>query len=217
MPPILERPVPRLLSLREDDTPRRLIALAGVPGSGKTTLAARLADEVNALAGPGTLAVLGMDGFHLTRAELSRLPDPDEALARRGAPWTFNPQALAERLRALRDGAGRAPVAWPDFQHDAGDPVEAAFTVPAAVRLVLVEGLYLLHEADGWGAVGQSFDERWYLDVPLEIAMERLAGRHMAAWGLSRADAESRIAANDRLNAGTVLESRNSADWRLAG
>lgn len=217
MPPILERPVPRLLSLREDDTPRRLIALAGVPGSGKTTLAARLADEVNALAGPGTLAVLGMDGFHLTRAELSRLPDPDEALARRGAPWTFNPQALAERLRALRDGAGRAPVAWPDFQHDVGDPVEAAFTVPAAVRLVLVEGLYLLHEADGWGAVGQSFDERWYLDVPLEIAMERLAARHMAAWGLSRADAESRIAANDRLNAGTVLESRNSADWRLAG
>lgn len=217
MPPILERPVPRLLSLREDDTPRRLIALAGVPGSGKTTLAARLADEVNALAGPGTLAVLGMDGFHLTRAELSRLPDPDEALARRGAPWTFNPQALAERLRALRDGAGRAPVAWPDFQHDVGDPVEAAFTVPAAVRLVLVEGLYLLHEADGWRAVGQSFDERWYLDVPLEIAMERLAARHMAAWGLSRADAESRIAANDRLNAGTVLESRNSADWRLAG
>lgn len=215
--PVLEWPTQRLLSLLGDAAPRRLIALAGVPGSGKTTLAARLAREVNALAGPNTLLALGMDGFHLTRAELSRLPNPTEAFARRGAPWTFNPDALADRLQTLRRAAGQAPVMWPDFQHEVGDPVECAFIVPPQTRLVLIEGLYLLLETDGWQAVSQAFDERWFLDVPLEIALERLAARHMAAWGLTRAEAEQRIAANDRLNAETVLASRDRADWRLTG
>lgn len=215
LPPILEQPTRRLLAFLESDAPRRIIALAGVPGSGKTTLAVRLAAEVNAAAGPNTLVSLGMDGFHLTRAELRLLPNPDEAFARRGAPWTFHPRALAERLGALRGAAGSSSVTWPDFQHDIGDPVEAALVVPAAARLVLVEGLYLLHHDDGWEAVGRAFDEGWYLDVPLDTAMERLAARHMAAWGLSRAAAESRIAANDRWNAQIVLASREAANWRL--
>jgi pantothenate kinase len=115
----------------------------------------------------------------------------------------------------LRDAAGRADVTWPGFQHEAGDPVEAAYTVPASTRLVIVEGLYLLHHADGWEAISQLFDERWCLDTSLEIAMERLALRHMQAWGMTRGEAESRIAGNDRLNAEIVRESCQFADWRL--
>ena len=194
---------------------RRMIALAGLPGAGKSTLAARLAAEVNAEAGPGAMVALGMDGFHLTRAALRRLPDPDEALARRGAPWTFNPDALARRLHEVRAEAGRAAVSWPGFKHEIGDPVEGAELVPPDARLVLVEGLYLLCQDDGWQALREAFDERWYLDTPLDLAMERLTRRHMAAWGLSREAAEARIAANDRLNAEIVQASRTNADWWL--
>ena len=82
-------------------------------------------------------------------------------------------------------------------------------------RLVLVEGLYLLYAQDGWQAVSEAFDERWYLDTPMELALDRLAQRHKAAWGLSRERAEARIAANDRLNAEIVLNTRRRADWRL--
>lgn len=192
-----------------------MIALAGLPGAGKSTLAARLAAEVNAEAGPGAMVALGMDGFHLTRAALRRLPDPDEALARRGAPWTFNPDALARRLHEVRAEAGRAAVSWPGFKHEIGDPVEGAELVPPDARLVLVEGLYLLCQDDGWQALREAFDERWYLDTPLDLAMERLTRRHMAAWGLSREAAEARIAANDRLNAEIVQASRTNADWWL--
>ena len=215
MPPILEQPVPRLLLLLEASESRRMIALAGLPGAGKSTLAARLAAEVNAEAGPGAMVALGMDGFHLTRAALRRLPDPDEALARRGAPWTFNPDALARRLHEVRAEAGRAAVSWPGFKHEIGDPVEGAELVPPDARLVLVEGLYLLCQDDGWQALREAFDERWYLDTPLDLAMERLTRRHMAAWGLSREAAEARIAANDRLNAEIVQASRTNADWWL--
>jgi pantothenate kinase len=131
------------------------------------------------------MVALGMDGFHLTKAQLQRMPDSEAAFARRGAPWTFDPVSLAQRLRRLRDDAGQTSVEWPDFQHDVGDPVEAAHSVSPATRVVLVEGLYLLHEADGWEEVGRCFDERWYLDTPLDVAMERLTKRHMAAWGLT--------------------------------
>lgn len=194
---------------------RYLIALAGVPGSGKTTLAASLCAEVNAQLGPKSahgMVSLGMDGFHLTRAELKQRPDAAEALARRGAPWTFAPDALAERLHTLRTAAGHHAVGWPDFQHELGDPIENRQWVPAATRLVLVEGLYLLHTGDGWEAVANLFDERWYLDTPLPLALQRLASRHQRVWGISQAEAEARIATNDRLNAEIVQRSRGNAD-----
>lgn len=211
--PLLEQPVQRLLMLLKSAAPRQMIAIAGVPGSGKSTIAARLAAEVNAQTAADTVVALGMDGFHMTKAELRQLPNPEEAFARRGAPWTFNAQALEQRLRDLRAAAGSTARTWPGFEHEVGDPVEAAYTIPADTRLIIVEGLYLLHQADGWQAVSQLFDERWYLDTPLATSLERLALRHMQAWGITREAAEQRIATSDRLNALLVLNTAQYADW----
>jgi pantothenate kinase len=216
MPPLLEQLVQRLVARLESPTRRWMIALAGVPGAGKSTLAVQLAEEVNARTAPHTLVALGMDGFHLTKAELRQFPNVAEAFARRGAPWTFDTNALQQRLQALRAVAGGADIPWPGFEHEVGDPVEGAYVVLGSTRLVIVEGLYLLHHADGWEAISQLFDERWYLDTPLKTAMERLVRRHMQAWGMSRDEAEHRIATNDRLNAVLVQGSARFADWRLA-
>jgi pantothenate kinase len=213
--PLLEQPTEWLLARLDSHTPRWIIGMAGMPGSGKSTLATQLAEEVNARSAPNTMIALGMDGFHLTKAELRQFPDPAEAFARRGAPWTFDANALQQRIRGLRAAAGSAELTWPGFQHDVGDPVEAADTIPANTRLIIVEGLYLLHQADGWQAISQLFDERWYLDTPLATAMERLTLRHMRAWGITRAAAEHRIATNDRPNAMLVQQSAAFADWRV--
>lgn len=211
----LPQPVHHLLQLlgNPTDKPQRiLIALVGLPGSGKSTVAAELVDAVNAQAGPCTAVALGMDGFHLTKAQLAQFDDPAAALTRRGSPWTFDPQSLGERLQALRGGA---PVSWPGFEHGVGDPVPDALRVESSTKLVLIEGLYLLHKDHGWGLAGQ-FDERWFLDVPMEVAMNRLIARHMRANGHSREVAEVRVAVNDRLNAEIVWPSRSSAQWLVA-
>lgn len=213
MPARLEEPVAHLLARLEAGAPRWVIGMAGVPGSGKSTLAARLAEEINARLGPGTMVALGMDGFHLSKAELRQMPDPDLAFARRGAPWTFDPAALHARLQQVRGQAGVSEVPWPGFQHDIGDPIEGADVVPPAARLVLVEGLYLLLDDPEWQPVGQLLDERWYLDTPIALSMERLAQRHMRAWGWSLAAAQARIDANDRPNAEVVERSSARADW----
>jgi len=88
----------------EHNRTRFLIALAGTPGSGKSTLAPLICAAMNKLLKrdiatvigasaacgklPTTLSTLvspGMDGFHLTRAQLDKMPDPKLAHARRGA------------------------------------------------------------------------------------------------------------------------------------
>ena len=42
-------------------------------------------------------------GFHLTRRQLDVLPDPEEAYARRGAPWTFNAGSFFQAVLQLRE------------------------------------------------------------------------------------------------------------------
>lgn len=208
---------------RSDGGGRLIVGLAGFPGAGKSTRAQALVDELNLREGTGSAMVAGMDGFHLTRAQLSAFSDPAAALARRGAPWTFDPLALAQRLQRIRAmewcttgaGPGNASVAWPGFAHGAGDPVADAIEIPATVQLVLIEGLYLLHRENGWD-LSVLLDECGFLDVPLERAMERITLRHMASRGIDRDQAKARVDANDRLNAQIVAASRHRAHWRLA-
>jgi len=213
--PLLDDPIQRLQARLTPGAPRALVALAGLPGSGKSTFAAHLVAEVNAVARPNAVVALSMDGFHLSKAALRRMPDPEAAFARRGAPWTFDAPALVARLRELKDAAGRAPVGWPDFQHEIGDPVEDALSVGPGTRLILVEGLYLLLPEGGWEELGPLWDERWYLDTPMDVALTRLTDRHRAAWGLTQGEAERRVDANDRLNAEIVAPTRDFADWRV--
>ena len=93
MPPICHDPLARLEELRARGT-RCLLGLTGVPGAGKSTLAARLAAHVGAEA-----MVVPMDGFHLANAELHRLDRRD----RKGASDTFDAAGFVALLRRRRD------------------------------------------------------------------------------------------------------------------
>jgi pantothenate kinase len=213
---ILNDPVGRLLQLMEANTSkvsskRIIIGIVGLPGSGKSTIAAKCVDAVNARTNSETAVALSMDGFHLTKAALVQLADPAAALVRRGSPWTFDPAGLADKLQQLRNNPAESTT-WPDFQHGVGDPVAEAISIILGAKLIIVEGLYLLHREHGWNLSGL-LDECWYLDTPMDVAMERLVNRHMASWGFSREQALERLAMNDRLNADIVLQSRERADY----
>ncbi|XP_045794239.1 putative uridine kinase C227.14 isoform X2 [Trifolium pratense] len=109
------------------------VGLAGPPGAGKSTIAHEVASRVNKLwpekassfdsqvKPPDVAIVIPMDGFHLYRSELDAMKNPEEAHARRGAPWTFNPMRLLTCLKNLRV---HGSVYAPSFDHGVGDPVE---------------------------------------------------------------------------------------------
>lgn len=77
--------------LGESKDRRILIGLSGVPGSGKSLLGSHVVQALNRqTAGLPTAVLVGMDGWHLTRAQLEAMPDPQLAKDRRGAAWTFD-------------------------------------------------------------------------------------------------------------------------------
>lgn len=117
---------------------RRILGIAGPPGAGKSTLAARLAQEL----GPELAVVVPMDGFHLARAELERLGRAD----RKGAPDTFDAAGYAALLTRLRT-PGSAAVYAPAFDRSLEEPVAGSIPVGTGVGLVITEGNYLLHDA----------------------------------------------------------------------
>jgi pantothenate kinase len=161
--------------------------------------------------------VLGMDGFHLTKADLRAKDDPDTAFARRGAPYTFNPEGLVKKLKEIREAAGARPVGWPGFEHGVGDPVEDEIQVPPGCRLIVVEGIYTLLRSGAWVGLEGLFDECWFLDTPLETSMERLYRRHQEAWGMSEEKARARADGNDRLNCEHITPGRGHADFLVKG
>ena len=90
-----------------------MVALAGMPGSGKTVAA----ETLRRLLHPQCLRV-PMDGFHFPLSELKSRADAEDAIYRRGAADTFDPQGLKEKLLQLRSGEDE--VLLPDFDHVSG-------------------------------------------------------------------------------------------------
>lgn len=149
--------------------PRRLLlGITGGPGSGKSTFAAA---QVAELAGRGVEAVaIPMDGFHLPDAVLE-----SRGLASvKGAPATFDRAGLEALLARLRDTS--ATVLAPSYSRELHAVVPDAISVAPAVQIVYVEGNYL----GLWPGTRRLLDEIWRIDVPWEIARERLIARRVA-------------------------------------
>lgn len=185
---------------------RRMLGIAGAPGAGKSTLAARLAEQL------GTQAVLvPMDGFHLADVALARLG----RLARKGAPDTFDAGgyvALLQRLRTQRHGDG--PVWAPMFERELEQPLAGAIEVRAEVPLVITEGNYLLLADGPFAQVPTMLDACWFVEVPERLRHERLIARHerfgkppQAArdWALGPDEDNARLVAGTRDRADVVV------------
>lgn len=188
---------------------RRLVALAGAPGSGKSVAAATLASRIDDAA-PGSAAVLAMDGFHLDDSVLSARGD----LARKGAPHTFDTGGFAATLRRLRADDGEDVVA-PAFDRALEIARAGAVVIGASVRTVFVEGNYLLLARPPWQALRALFDLTVWLDVPRPVLEQRLLAR-WANHGLDAAAARVKLAYNDLPNAELVCACRAPADLVLA-
>ncbi|MEO1529089.1 MAG: AAA family ATPase [Planctomycetota bacterium] len=201
--------VSKLLSIYEQTRgdEQYWLGLVGAPGSGKSTVADELRKRLT-----GKLTVIPMDGYHFPRKKLDSMENPVEAHARRGAPFTFDSARLVDELRdARKSGFGQ----FPSFDHVVGDPIENDIELLPGKQIVVVEGNYLLLDRRPWSLLPtEVFDEMWFLDVPTDECFRRVEARHVRT-GLTREEAQHRVATNDGPNAALVRESKNRADWQF--
>lgn len=186
---------------------RLIIALAGPPGSGKTTIARHVVEHVAALPSRPSIVAISADGFHFPLATLRALPNAEEALARRGAPWTFDGAAAAELVRKLHAAAGQHPVTAPIFDHAVKDPVMDGLTVGSDVDVCIVEGNYLLSDEGPWAEIADLVDDRWLVKADPALARARVAKRHLKAGiEISMEKALARAEGNDMINGEYVMQ-----------
>lgn len=199
----------RVTALRGRIGPRHrvVVGIVGEPGSGKSTVAQALAEQLDA--GGSLTAVVPMDGFHLANAELTRLG----RAARKGAPDTFDAlgyEALLRRIRSATDVTIYAPA----FERSIEEAVAGSIPVPPEVSVVLTEGNYLLGEDDGWRGIRPLLDLTCAVVVDGDLRRTRLLARHVSH-GRSREESEAWMETVDEPNAALVRRTMSLADVTL--
>ncbi len=192
--------------LREPLDPgrRKIVGIAGIAASGKSTLAQRLADEM-ITAQPGFAAFIPMDGFHLPNAHL----EAQGHKPRKGAPFTYDAQAYVELLQRYRDPS--AVGGYPVYCRQVHEPVPSDQRITATTRMIVTEGQYLLCPDSPWSALADVLDECWWLEVDPDLTRRWLMKRDTAV-GRTPEEALAKYERNDKLNTAFVLAARRPAD-----
>lgn len=187
---------------------RVIVAIAGAPGSGKSTMAERLAGKLNGRL-PGLAAVLPMDGYHYDDLYLV----PAGLRPRKGAPHTFDVGGLYHTVKRLRD-RDEAEVAVPVFDRQIEIARAGARLIPAEVPVIIAEGNYLLLDQAPWDRLRPLFDVTVMVDVPEHVLRARLRGR-WERLGMDEAAIRSKLEENDLPNARLVRYGSVRADYQL--
>jgi pantothenate kinase len=199
---------------------RYLIAVSGIPGSGKTTLAATVSNKLNEnyhQQSPGVSCgneianFIPMDGYHLSRAQLDAMPNPANAHARRGAAFTFDGDSFLELVKKVREPLlpETKTIHAPSFDHAVKDPVPDDIPIKPHIRIIVFEGNYCSLGKGPWKEAAELMDELWFVDVDFEVAKSRLVKRHVKA-GIAgnEEDAARRVMENDLVNGKEIVEGR---------
>lgn len=150
---------------------RKIIAVAGAPASGKSTIAEAICDKMNDIK-PDCANILPMDGFHY-----------DDTLLKsrgihslKGAPHTFDVLGFAHMLKRLvaRD---EDEVVTPVFDRSIEIARAGANPISNDVEYIIVEGNYVLVEQTPWSELKPYFDLSVFVSVPVPILEQRLRQR----------------------------------------
>ena len=145
-----------------------LIGIAGASCSGKTTLAARLAERLSEA--PAT--IVSLDSYY---RDLSHLTREERAVWNFDAPEALDHELLFQHLRALRAGAS-ADIPIYDFAtHTRAAMTERVTPAP----FLIIEGLFVLY----WPEIRAMLQTAIFIAAPHEACLARRIARDVRERG----------------------------------
>lgn len=180
---------------------RVLIGIIGEPGAGKSTLVEKIKEKFPT----DELAVFSMDGYHLSNAVLNERGIRNV----KGAPHTFDALGFTEILKRIKAQTNEV-IFYPVFHREIEESIAAEGQINPEVKVVVVEGNYLLHPNDNWGGVAPLLDKSFYIDLPQDVRHERLIARH-AKYGKTLEEARTWALGSDEKNAETIRATKQFA------
>jgi len=193
------------LSERLNINNRSVVAIAGAPGSGKTTICSLLQSELENRHRMST-QIVPMDGFHFDNAILQLR----NLLSRKGSPATFDVQGLENILIRLTSSQP-SDVVVPVFDRENDLSRGSAREVPADTRVILVEGNYLLLQQKPWSTLQQYFAMSIMIGTSEAALRDRLINRWLDL-EYTESQAQQKVETNDLPNASEVISNSLEAD-----
>ena len=182
---------------------RTIVAIAGPPGAGKSSLAQQLLLALTSANVPAS--IVPMDGFHLDNALLKQL----SLSHRKGAPNTFDSHGFVHLIKRL--SANEAHVVIPTFNRQQDIAIAGSQVVNQDHKVLIVEGNYLLIKQQPWAKLAPLWDYSVFINPGITELTRRLTNRWLTH-GLDEHAAKERALSNDIPNAHYVLEHSARAD-----
>jgi len=193
---------------------RTIIGLTGSPGSGKTTIAKQLVEEINAQHGADSeryAAHLPMDGFHLANDTLHTLGIHH----RKGAIDTFDGWGYLALLKRVKNETSHTVYA-PEFDRNFEEGIAGHIAIHPDTKLVVTEGNYLLINREPWSKIRDIAAEIWFCATPEDERVRRLIGRHQQ-FGMDYGPAKQWAINVDGANAKLVEPTKTRTDLIISG
>ncbi|MCY4543341.1 MAG: hypothetical protein OXB95_13270 [Rhodobacteraceae bacterium] len=188
----------RVLERLRPSGPPLIVGIGGPPAVGKSTLARRLVEDIQAM-GPSACHC-PMDGFHLTNAELEESGLQDF----KGRRDTFDGTGFVKAVGRLGNAAA---FWWPLYCRILHEPVQEGVYVDGAEAAYAVEGNYVLLDKSPWRTAARGMDLRIFVDNSDAVLRARLLRRHLRG-GRSGRQALAKIDRSDLPNAREIRSRR---------